>query len=493
MFNTITPEAAGIPSEAIEQYISLLERRGMTTHGLIMMKGDNIFAEYYWAPYTAQSCHRMYSQTKSYVSMAIGLLEADGLLSLDDRIADHFPERIDGPLSPELATLTIRQMLTMTTTGSFDGWFTKGDADRTHLYFAAHPGGRPAGTLWEYDSAGSQVLSSLVEKLTGMRLMDFLRERVFRHMGSFTSAGMLATPNGDTWGDSSLLCTLRDMASFGRLLMKGGCWQQKQLLPAEYIKKATASQVDNNGCGYEPVFSHGYGYQIWRTEQNGFSFFGMGDQITICLPDQDVLFSIVSDNQGFSASTHMVVGGFFDLVLSRMQAAPLPEDNEAALRLQQLGAALSLRALHGPEYSPLREKIDGRMYRCAPNHMGIEQFCFAFTAPDEGELRYTNAQGEKVLPFGINKNVFGHFPQLGYSDGAGGVVTDNGFMYRDAVSLCWADETRLRLRVQIIDRYLGNFDAQFAFRDDLAAARFTKTAENFLNEYEGTLTACTTL
>jgi len=98
-----------------------------------------------------------------------------------------------------------------------------------------------------------------------------------------------------------------------------------------------------------------------------------------------------------------------------------------------------------------------------------------------------------VLPFGINKNVFGHFPQLGYSDGAGGVVTDNGFMYRDAVSLCWADETRLRLRVQIIDRYLGNFDAQFAFRDDLAAARFTKTAENFLNEYEGTLTACTTL
>ena len=235
MFEKITPEQAGISSAQVAAYIEMLERRGMATHSILMMKGDQIFAEYYWEPFHKDFCHRMYSQTKSYVGIAIGLLLDDGKLSLDDKISKFFPEKIDTELPWQMGEQTVRQMLTMTTCGHCKSWFKETDPDRTHFYFQPRESYRPAGTIWEYDSAGSQVLANLVEKLSGQSMFDFMNERIFKHLGTFQTAEILKTPNGDSWGDSALVCTTRDMASFGRLLMKGGKWNGKQLISEDYV------------------------------------------------------------------------------------------------------------------------------------------------------------------------------------------------------------------------------------------------------------------
>ena len=120
----------------------------------------------------------MFSCTKVLTAVLGMRLVEEGKISLSDTVVSHFPERIDADteIPPHLASLTIRQMLTMTTAGGPSRWwFSAGDPDRTHLYLndSGHP--RAAGTLWEYDSAGSQVLSSLVEKLAGMPLLDYLK------------------------------------------------------------------------------------------------------------------------------------------------------------------------------------------------------------------------------------------------------------------------------------------------------------------------------
>ena len=93
MFNKITPEAAGISSKYVKKFIETLNRRGLVTHSVLLLKGDDVFAEYYWAPFNADTCHRMYSQTKSYVAIAIGLLIEDGKLSLSDKIVDLFRDK----------------------------------------------------------------------------------------------------------------------------------------------------------------------------------------------------------------------------------------------------------------------------------------------------------------------------------------------------------------------------------------------------------------
>ena len=110
LFDKITPEEAGIESRYIADYISSLERRGMTTHSLLMMKGDKIFAEYYWAPFHQDFLHRMYSQTKSYVSLGIGLLIDEGKIDLNAPMISYFPDKVRRQIPEYLKKQTCKEV-----------------------------------------------------------------------------------------------------------------------------------------------------------------------------------------------------------------------------------------------------------------------------------------------------------------------------------------------------------------------------------------------
>ena len=488
MFEKITPEQAGISSNRVADFISVLERRGLATHSVLMMKGDKIFAEYYWAPFHKDFCHRMYSQTKSYVSIAIGLLEEDGLIDLDKPFVSYFPEKIDGEVIDWRAQQTIREMLTMQTPFSGPNWFEVTEPDRTRLYINAQTDKstrRPPNTIWMYDSAGSQVMGALVEKITGKSLFDFLYERIFKELGTFKTAEILKTRNGDSWGDSALVCTSRDMASFARFVLNYGKWNGKQLLNEAYLRKATSNLVSNEESAWPNCFRHGYGYQIWRTEQDGFAFVGMGDQLTVMHPATDTVFVITSDNQGFAPAREIIVNTYFDYIITPMVNEALAPDAGAERRLANETADLKLKYEKGLSHHENADKYNGKTVICdVQGNMGISKFSLHFNG-DRGELRYTNAQGDKVLPFGICHNEFCKFPELVYSNDRGGVRTTDGFMYDAAVSASWRADGKLVINCQIIDRYFGNFGTVIAFNGDYVVMAMSKTAEDFLGKYQG--------
>ena len=489
MFQTVTPEQAGISSKYVSQFIRTLEKRGLVTHSVLLMRGNNIFGEFYWKPFDENFCHRLYSETKSYVSVAIGLLEQDGLLRLDDPICKYFPEKLDGEPREYLKKQTIRQMLTMSTCGETPSWFRHADPDRVHLYLNENSCRIPAGMRYSYDSPGSQVLCSLVEKLSGMTLFAFLHQRIFSKLGTFQTATILKTKTEDSFGDSAMVCTARDMASFARFVMNYGKWNGEQILNEAYLREATSPVVDNDFRGFDYYAARGYGYQFWCLGEEGFFFNGMGCQLTICIPKLDLIFSITSDNQGFDSAKDRIVTAFQDLIVENLQDAPLPEDPASYADCLALGKTLELAHLAGNRHSDYRKTLEGKLYRCEENPTGITRFSFHFLSDTEGELHYTNAQGDKVLPFGIGKNVFCKFPQFGYSDEHAGAPGPEGFLYDCAASAAWREEQKLLLKVQIIDRYFGNMLAIFSFREDYAVVRMTKTAEDFLTEYEGMFNA----
>ena len=489
MFQTITPEQAGISSLQVEKFLRALENRGLATHSVLLMRGQNIFVEYYWKPFHKDQCHRMYSQTKSFVSIACGLLEQDGKLNLDDPICRYFPDKCPEKMPENLRHLTVRQMLTMETCGETPFWFTHPDPDRVHLYFRENPAAIPGGMRWEYDSPGSMVLSALVERLSGMSLLEFLRKRIFQKLGTFQTASILKTKTEDSFGDSAMLCTTRDMASFARFVMNYGRWGDEQILNEAYIRTATTAQVDNDKTGFAGIWSLGYGYQIWCLGEDAFFFYGMGGQLTLCLPKKDLIFVITSDNQGYQEAESLIVAAFFDHIVDFLQDEPLTENACAYESLCQYGKNLRLYALAGRTESPYAKTLHGKTYDCQENPTGITEFTFLFPEADRGELHYVNAQGKKCIYFGLGKNVFGSFPQLGYSHTHAGAVTTDGFQYQCAVSAAWREEQKLLIKVQIIDEYLGNAIMIFSFRENHAVVRMLKTAENFLEEYSGCFTA----
>lgn len=489
MLKNATPESVGIRSEDLLTLLSLMEKRGLHMHSLLVMRGDSVVLDAYWKPFSKEQTHRMYSVTKSFVSVAIGLLAEEGRISLDAPIASYFPDKVSEKTAPWLREQTVRQMLTMTTVGEVSYWLGR-CYDRTEDYLQREAVVRPAGTIWEYDSTGSQVLSSLVERVTGKRLFDYLNERIFTHLGAFENARTLMTPNGDTWGDSSLICTPRDLAVFARFVMNYGVWEGKRLMNEGYLREATAAQVDNAADAHPDPLALGYGYQFWRTEEDGFAFVGMGTQLALCFPKQDLIVVCTADHQVHPFPRRLLIAHIVDQIVTRVSDAPLPENPDALTRLDAYASALSLFAVKGAEDSALREKIDGVRYACDKNPLGWKSFTLRFEGTDAGVLSYEKESGVMELPFYINRNRFGIFPEEGYSRERGGVRTTDGHRYRDAVSAAWVDERSLRIYVQIIDDYFGNLTLTLAFRDDgLAVLRSVRFAEDFLWDYQGDLVA----
>ena len=274
------------------------------------------------------------------------------------------------------------------------------------------------------------------------------------------------------------------MASFAKLLMDGGKWQGRQLVDEGYVRRATSKVTDNSEEKYASVFGHGYGYQIWQAPRGGFALVGMGCQLTVVLPDKQLIFVINSDTQGNESGYDLVVNGFLSFIADRMNDTPMAEAPSEYKRLKERIASLELHALNGEPDSPIKKHINGVTYACESNPLGMTEFTFVF-GEDGGEFRYTNEQGDKVIQFGINKNAFGSFPELGYSDEVGREVTTDGFTYNDAVSMRFTGDSKLQIYVQIIDKYFGNFLATFAFVGDEVDCKFTATAENFLDKYRG--------
>ena len=369
---------------------------------------------------------------------------------------------------------TIRDMLIMNSCVANFNWFRRDSRDRVKSYLAAEAT-KPAGSLFHYDSTGSYVLGALIERLSGKKLIDYLKDRFLNKIGGFENACFLEVPDGTSWGDSALLCTTRALERFARFVMNLGKWGEEQLVSREYMLEATSFQSDTNLSGVSQYNAYGYGYQIWLTEQGGFSFHGMGGQHAVIMPKDRLILAVTGDNQYNDHYADILYDAFFRAFYPQR---PLLSPDRLSLA-------------EGMLHSPFESQISGVQYSCAENPMDIQWFRLDFEKADAegyagGTFTYRNAQGVKVLRFGMGKNDFGLFPQFGYSNDRGGVHENTGFLYRCAVSAAWREERKLFIRVQIIDRYFGSLHISIGFRDrDNCAVYMAKAAEDFLNEYSG--------
>ena len=485
MFEYTTPEKVGISSASIEKYIRELERRRLSTHNMIIMRGDKIVFENYWKPFDKEFPHRMYSVSKSVVSLAVGFAIDEGYLSLDDRIENLLPVEMSLQTDENMRNLTVRDMLIMSTAKTPQYWFSARHPDRVRFYFENDDKfSRPGSTIYEYDSPGSFVLCAILERLVGASFIEYLRPRLFDKIGISKEAKCLTCPGGHSWGDSACIFTARDLLLLAKFVMNGGKWNGEQLISESYIKEATAKQIDNNPLGIEAFDTQGYGYLFWRTYDNSFFFNGMGAQLAICIPDKDMVFVYNGDNQGNVLAKHLIVDGLFENVVRPIKATELPEDESAYKSLCDYANSLKLYSVKSEYPRDFEEKINGKVYTLNENPMGITKLSFEFT---DGvcKLNYTNKQGDKVLFFRINENEFGIFPEEGYSRNIGSQFAEGNY-YKCAASGAWIESKKLFLRVQVIDEYFGILNMSFGFKDENTVGIYMcKTAEDFFDTYKG--------
>ena len=489
MFEKALPEQVGVSSAHIKEYIQYLENNGLATHSIVMVRHGKVFYEKYYAPFHADFYHRLYSDSKSYVSLAIGFLVQEGKVELDAPITKYFDPSITANAGEMVKKQTVEDMLMMSTgfPSKYGNWFGEHPENRLKWYFdtSSREGAcKVPGSLFEYDSNGSFVLCALVETITGMTFDEFMNDRLYSKIGVSSDTYTLKCPGGNSWGDSGVMARAIDQAKVIQFVMNDGKWCGEQILDADYVRTARSNLIDTNLELVTSPERFGYGYQIWTTRDNGFFFNGMGCELAVAVPGKDMVFVINSDNQGLDYGKRVIINGFFDIIANKVNSDTLPDNKAEFEALAEYSDSLELYSLKGSAESRITDKINGKEYMMKPNDMGITKIKFTFSG-DTGVLEYTNAQGEKKLGFGIDKNVFGKFPQEGYSDMVGNTFAPGNY-YDCAASAKIIDDDRISILVQVIDKYFGRLNMCFAFNDSGdVTAKMSKTAEDFFGEYVG--------
>ena len=269
-----------------------------TTFCLLVVRHGILVVERYYDVHDRFSLFDVRSVTKSVVSTLVGIAVGDGLLSLGQNLGQLLPDRLPSDADARLRTITVEHLLTMTAGFEWDDladfWRLLSSDDwvgttlRTSL--AAEP-----GQVFAYNSGCSQLLSAILTRLTGKRLADLATERLFGPLG-IVPGGWPRDPQGLTIGAYGLELTARDLAKLGLLYLKDGRWGEVQLLPADYVRCATAPQ-STGGFPEDTA----YGYHWWVTEVTEHAAYfaaGYGGQYLFVVPHLDLIVVTTAEWRG---------------------------------------------------------------------------------------------------------------------------------------------------------------------------------------------------
>ena len=360
-----TPESQGIPSAAILDFVQAADTAVDAMNGFVLVRHGRVVAEGWWAPYDPATPHMLYSLSKSFTSTAVGLLVAEGKLSLDDPVLKFFPADAPAEPSANLRAMRVRDLLRMQTGQTSEAPLGLGEdtTQRARTWvqrFLAHPVPYKPGTHFLYNTPATYMLSAIVQQVSGQTVRDYLGPRLFTPLGMGQPA-WAESPQGISLGGYGLNVRTEDIATFGQLYLQRGMWNGRQLLPAAWVDEATARQT-SNGSAPTSDWDQGYGYQFWRS-RHGYRGDGAFGQYMLVLPEYD---AVVAINSG-TGDMQRVMNLVWDRLLPAMQAAPLPDDAAAQRTLKSRLATLAVKMPAGRATSPLASKVSRRWYDLAAN------------------------------------------------------------------------------------------------------------------------------
>lgn len=305
-----TPDPAKLA--ALEAAIAAEDIKQVTS--VLLMVDGQIAYEHYFNGASADTLHDVRSASKSVTAMLVGAAIGDGHLpGVKARVYDYFPEfTATHPVDPRLRATTIDDLLTMSSLWECDdeNAFSAGNEERMYvterwLDFAlalpvkgfapwmTRPQDSPHGRAHAYCTANSFVLGAVLERATKMPLADYAAQALERPLG-ITASRWNRSPEGIGMGGGGTRYRSRDLARLGALVLAGGRWQGKALIPADYVAAMVSAQA-STGDGSD------YGYQWWGLklpvqgrETTLWAMSGNGGNYVFVIPDRKLVAVITS-------------------------------------------------------------------------------------------------------------------------------------------------------------------------------------------------------
>jgi len=268
----------------LADFVRADRERGLGTYGIAVQRDGEPPVEH---RFRSDDRVNLYSVSKGFTAVALGLAQAEGRLSLDDPLLDHFPE-----LRPVAADgfeqVTLHQLLTMTS-GSSHEWFGDRPVVAPDLLaeIVAAPLVAEPGTRFNYTGSGPYAAARALARATGANVRDYLLPRLFTPL-KIHNPQWLRCPLGYPTAESDLMLRTEELGRFALLLVREGTWTDgRQLIPAEFVRRMGTDVVD---CSTGPARPSGepddrtYGLGVWPARSGRFQLHGRYGQFAIVDP-----------------------------------------------------------------------------------------------------------------------------------------------------------------------------------------------------------------
>ncbi len=328
-----TPESVGLSSQDLLHMLMELETCGTEPHALMIARHGKVVLECWWSPFERETRHICHSFGKSYVMAAVGAAVTDGLLSVEDRIADLFADDLKAlgvSDSGNMAKLKVKHVLSMTNGMSVHAMPGEHMIEN---YLTTEVDLEP-GSVFKYNTTGTCMLSEIVRRVTGRSVYDYANERIFQPIGINTDQLSWMTFKNGLHVAPGVSASTENNLRLGLLFLQNGRWGDAQVIDERFVQDATTKQIDNDVAGY--------GYQLWMHKQPGtFKFSGGHGQDSVMCRPLDLAFSIqqaASEPHDTDAYDAVMVKYLLDKPLPDT----LPEDPDALAALRSYAASRHL-------------------------------------------------------------------------------------------------------------------------------------------------------
>ena len=297
-----TPAEQQVDARAVVRVLDALEAHpDVEMHSLMIVRHGHVVAEGWWAPYTPERPHLLYSVSKSFAMTAALLAQAEGVLDLGDTVVSHFPELDAEVVDPRSRATTLRHLAAMASGHDRDlqDEVSRRFADEPVRGLLTIPPDAEPGSLFAYNQLCTYALAAALQRVTGQRLTDYLRPRLLDPLG-IGEVGWHSWPEGRELGFTGLHARTEDLARLGQLYLQRGRWGGTQLLPEELVAEATRTHVDNAQQQPNTDWQQGYGWQFWMS-RHGYRGDGAFGQFCVVLPEHDVVVATTACTEQMQA------------------------------------------------------------------------------------------------------------------------------------------------------------------------------------------------
>jgi CubicO group peptidase (beta-lactamase class C family) len=247
-----TPESEGMDAARLEDIGAYCAQH--KCGAVVVTRHGRIVWERYWGGWDENSTDNSWSMAKSMVDALVGIAISEGKIkSVDESVADFIPEW-RGTRKEEI---TVRNLLSMTSGLLWDEDYEEvsdvikmiTSPDQT-AYAVSRPRLHDPGTDWYYSSGDTQLFSAVIKAATGMEAGQYAQEKLFGPIG-MTGATWMTDKTGHTLTYCCVQTTARNFARFGYLFLRNGRWNDRQIVPEDWVKESVEpSQWENPSYGF---------------------------------------------------------------------------------------------------------------------------------------------------------------------------------------------------------------------------------------------------